>query len=565
MAAMMRPLPGMISPPAGMMMPTAVGVPFAIPPPAGLPALKFPLGPAGLGVPAPALVVRSRTKTAAGNSKPPRTRVIKAEGNLNAGLLDQRAGLEWIQRHISKFGGDPGNVTIYGEGAGGASVVMQVVAYGGTKPVPFKRATGQSIGFGPTNTAEQTDAFFSCPASGTDAMPCLRNASLGVIVSAINRVPNGAFAPVIEGPNGFLPDLPSRLITAGKINNAEFVGGHCTGDGKSFAGGSPDNFQTDDDIRQPSPHTNPKEPHHLGLRRFPPWQAVPSIITTEKKCEGARKKIGCPRTSTVIEKRWAALDQPLFVLCLVFNAYECLERFGDKSAINIFTLNTELIALYRRILSKPRNTPRPAEKIAAEEQEPDDPKSMWEQMKTFPSTSQLANFALLLLDLVANQASNERSFSDLKIKKTRLRNRLGTKKLEKMSKFGADIRSENIAAGLVHERTAREVHDPTKVSGLLSVPRSAAAWRVEVNKWVRSAQESEEAVSEEEEDGAAPTRGRSRTANFFPRSLALLFGGYLKKPVEKPPAKQFTREVLLMELLATEESDEAPDDGALSG
>ncbi|KAJ7939551.1 Alpha/Beta hydrolase protein [Mycena leptocephala] len=159
--------------------------------------------------------------------------VVAAEGDLNAGLLDQRSGLEWIQRHISKFGGDPGNVTIYGEGAGGASVVMQVVAYGGTKPVPFKRATRQSIGFGPTNTAEQTDAFFSCPASGTDAMPCLRNASL-----------------VIEGPNGFLPDLPSRLITAGKINNAEFVGGHCTGDGKSFAGGPPDTFQTDDDVRQ---------------------------------------------------------------------------------------------------------------------------------------------------------------------------------------------------------------------------------------------------------------------------------------------------------------------------
>ncbi|KAJ7936529.1 hypothetical protein B0H13DRAFT_2303567 [Mycena leptocephala] len=116
-----------------------------------------------------------------------------------------------------------------------------------TKPVPFKRATGQSIGFGPTNTAEQTDAFFTsaagfigCPASGTDAMPCLRNAPLGAIVSAINRVPNGAFAPVIEGPNGFLPDLPSKLITAGKINNAKFVGGHCTGDGKSFAGGSPE-------------------------------------------------------------------------------------------------------------------------------------------------------------------------------------------------------------------------------------------------------------------------------------------------------------------------------------
>ncbi|KAJ7637392.1 Alpha/Beta hydrolase protein [Mycena polygramma] len=183
--------------------------------------------------------------------------VVAADGDLNAGLLDQRAGLDWVQRHISKFGGDPNDVSIYGESAGGASVVMQVAAYGGSKPVPFKRATAQSIGFGPTNTEEQTSVFFGgaagfigCPASGSEAMPCLRNASLGAIVSAINRVQNGAFSPVIDGPGGFLPDLPSRLITAGKINNVDFIGGHCTGDGNTFAGGSPGDFQTDDDIRR---------------------------------------------------------------------------------------------------------------------------------------------------------------------------------------------------------------------------------------------------------------------------------------------------------------------------
>jgi carboxylesterase type B len=104
---------------------------------------------------------------------------------------------------------------------------------------------------------DQTNAFFTsaaefigCPASGNSSMSCLREASLGAIVSAINRIPNGAFAPVIEDADGFLPDLPSRLITSGKINNVEFVGGHCTGDGKTFAGGSPEDFQTDDDIRR---------------------------------------------------------------------------------------------------------------------------------------------------------------------------------------------------------------------------------------------------------------------------------------------------------------------------
>ncbi|KAG7086873.1 hypothetical protein E1B28_002794 [Marasmius oreades] len=180
-------------------------------------------------------------------------------GDLNVGLLDQRAGLEWVQRHISKFGGDPHNVAIYGESAGGASVVMQVTAYGGTKPVPFKRATPQSIGFGPTRNDSQIERnfanaakFIGCPTTGSssETLSCMRNASLGAIVSAMNRIPNGEFAPVVEGPGGFLPDLPSRLIASGKFAEVEYNGGHCTGDGKTFASGSPDQFVTDEDVKR---------------------------------------------------------------------------------------------------------------------------------------------------------------------------------------------------------------------------------------------------------------------------------------------------------------------------
>lgn len=46
----------------------------------------------------------------------------------NFGLFDQKAGIDWVGRNIAAFGGDPDNITIFGQSAGGRSVVSQIVS-----------------------------------------------------------------------------------------------------------------------------------------------------------------------------------------------------------------------------------------------------------------------------------------------------------------------------------------------------------------------------------------------------------------------------------------------------
>ncbi|MGH3168897.1 MAG: carboxylesterase/lipase family protein, partial [Trebonia sp.] len=135
----------------------------------------------------------------------------------NRGLLDQVAALTWVRENVAKFGGDPSNVTVFGESAGAGSVAA-LLAMPSARGL-FRRAIAQSVPgtfFGPDLAAEVTAAIASQAgvAPSYDALAALSPADLvrasAEVTAHLVEMPR--LGPVAYTPTPFSPVVDGQVL-----------------------------------------------------------------------------------------------------------------------------------------------------------------------------------------------------------------------------------------------------------------------------------------------------------------------------------------------------------------
>ena len=161
----------------------------------------------------------------------------------NFGLLDQQAGIKWVKRNIAAFGGDPENITLMGQSAGGGSVFSHIT---GSSQGLFQKAVILSgiIGFPYNNdffinpltydeAAEMGDKFIK--SLGVNTIEEARKLDAVFVLDKgreFREKNNFFYSPCIDGK--FLTDNQNKLFAEGKHANIPIMSGNTGDEFKSY-------------------------------------------------------------------------------------------------------------------------------------------------------------------------------------------------------------------------------------------------------------------------------------------------------------------------------------------
>ncbi len=158
----------------------------------------------------------------------------------NRGLLDQVAALEWVRDNITAFGGDPGQVTVFGESAGAGSVAAMLAMPRASGL--FRRVIAQSVPGTYFSDALARDIATAIAAEaglrptvadlstvGPRELPSAGEALGAKMLQYVGRWGQAAptmtpFSPVVDGE--VLPVTPWQALAAGAGRDVELVVGH---------------------------------------------------------------------------------------------------------------------------------------------------------------------------------------------------------------------------------------------------------------------------------------------------------------------------------------------------